>query len=165
MTHRDRDTTTPTRSLSFVYYMNPAVPAWNISEDGGALQLWRGVDEPERLLAVVAPKHDRLVVFDSELYHEVRPCHRHRFSLNAWVNSRRADRRPAAFSPIPPATMVSLVRRALGAIVSPGPAEPAGEGGNGRTREARGKAALLARIASARGTCSSSSLSVCATSV
>ena len=60
---------------------------------------------------MVAPVHDRLVVFDADLFHEVRPCQRSRFSLNAWVNSRRPGRSPAQPSPISVAAM--LVQAAL----------------------------------------------------
>jgi SM-20-related protein len=142
MTHRDRDSTTPTRSLSLVYYLNERAPEWNLSEHGGGLHLYaRG--EEERLLAIVAPRHDRLVVFDSDLYHEVRPTHRSRFSLNAWVNSRRTDRAPAPFSPIPTGSMLRLVRGVLGLREDGGSA--AGSAGEAPQLAAR-KAALLARI-------------------
>jgi hypothetical protein len=122
--------------------LNERAPEWNLSEHGGGLHLYaRG--EEERLLAIVAPRHDRLVVFDSDLYHEVRPTHRSRFSLNAWVNSRRTDRAPAPFSPIPTGSMLRLVRGVLGLREDGGSA--AGSAGEAPQLAAR-KAALLARI-------------------
>ena len=39
MTHRDRDSTTPTRSLSLVYYLNERAPEWNLSEHAAKFRL------------------------------------------------------------------------------------------------------------------------------
>ena len=162
VTHRDRDLSEPRRSLSFVYYINPPMPAWNLTESGGALHLYKAGTE-DQLFAVIAPVHDRLVIFDADLYHEVRPCFRSRFAVNAWVNSRR-DMPRASASPISTESITRIVRGALPLAL----AEAFGEDTAGAVAEAAAlseaddaadvqataqdtrRASLLARIASAR---------------
>ena len=162
VTHRDRDLSEPRRALSFVYYLNPLEPAWNMTESGGALHLYKAGTE-DQLFAVIAPVHDRLVIFDSNLYHEVRPCFRSRFAVNAWVNTWR-DLPRASASPISTESITRIVRGALPLALAEalgddaaGPvdgaafseADEAADVQASSTRDAR-KASLLARIATAR---------------
>lgn len=83
--HVDRDVRTPNRSLTMIYFPAPPTPAWDLDADGGALQLYdRGTDAAPW---AVPPSHDRLLVFESGLYHEVLPVRRERFSLSCWFDS------------------------------------------------------------------------------
>lgn len=76
------------RVLSVVAYFNPG---W-MPEDGGELALFREADTEPFLH--VTPAFGTLVVFLSEeVPHEVRPAHRHRYSIAGWyrVNNTVGD--------------------------------------------------------------------------
>lgn len=69
------------RLLSAVYYFNVD---WS-GDDGGELLLW----QEDRCLERVAPRENRLVLFRSDLAHEVlAPVKRPRYSVAAWFRSR-----------------------------------------------------------------------------
>lgn len=69
------------RLLSAVYYFNAD---WDV-DDGGELLLW----QDDRCLERVAPRENRLVLFRSDLAHEVlAPVKRPRYSVAAWFRSR-----------------------------------------------------------------------------
>ncbi len=72
--HKDRHQNSPSRLLSLVFYLND----WR-KEDAGELILY--TDESKQ---VIDPKGNRLVVFKSELEHEVVTAHKMRKSFTAW---------------------------------------------------------------------------------
>lgn len=68
------------RLLSAVFYLNEG---WS-NDEGGELLLWQG----ERCLERVAPLENRLVLFKSDLAHEVlAPLCRPRYSVAVWFRS------------------------------------------------------------------------------
>lgn len=74
--HVDRFRTNPHRIVSFVLYLNPD---WG-AEDGGELMIYReGEDDVQ-----VIPEAGKLVVFKSDLEHEVLTAHRSRYSITGW---------------------------------------------------------------------------------
>lgn len=77
--HKDRFSRNAHRVLSVVCYLNEADWA---HEDGGQLLIYLPTQEkPVELL----PLQGRLVIFRSELEHEVCLAHRTRYSLTAWL--------------------------------------------------------------------------------
>lgn len=74
--HRDSTAQNNKRVFSFVLYLNPD---WK-DEDGGHLI---GYNQ-EEILFQVAPELGQLIVFRSDLEHEVKPTLRGRFSLTGW---------------------------------------------------------------------------------
>lgn len=87
--HRDRFRRKAHRVVSLVLYLNEQ---WT-PEDGGELVIYpepdgvAGGDADERIV-VVEPHAGRLVVFLSELEHEVRVTNVPRYSLTAWLLDR-----------------------------------------------------------------------------
>ncbi|PNK60113.1 2OG-Fe(II) oxygenase [Psychrobacter sp. FDAARGOS_221] len=86
--HSDNPVGRDERVISAVFYLNDE---WTI-EDGGALSLIDMQNEQHQLL----PKANRLVIFDSNLQHQVEIAHRQRYSIATWL--RRDD---AVFIPEP----------------------------------------------------------------
>lgn len=79
--HVDQFKTTQDRRISCVYYLNNA---WQ-EEDGGQLKLYNKQDE---LILELLPTPNRLIVFKSDLPHEVCETHRARFSITGWLKVR-----------------------------------------------------------------------------
>lgn len=79
--HSDNPIGRDERAISAVYYLNDD---W-IPKDGGALVMIDTLGHEHRLL----PKANRLVVFDSNLRHQVEIAHRQRYSIATWM--RRDD--------------------------------------------------------------------------
>lgn len=68
------------RCLTCLVYLNPS---WK-EGDGGELELLPFLRAPE----IIAPVHDRLVVFRSDrVLHRVRPATRQRFCFTIWIDS------------------------------------------------------------------------------
>lgn len=88
--HYDNPAGRDDRVISAVFYLNDD---WT-AQDGGALALIDKRGETHQLL----PKANRLVLFDSNLYHQVEIAYRQRYSIATWL--RRDDL----------ATVVGLVR-------------------------------------------------------
>ncbi len=92
--HADASPSSPGRTITALLYLNP--PDWRCQEDGGALALYScgrvvcGSGGAEGLAGgepatLVAPLGGRLLVFRSELEHEVLPVHRERHSVTLWL--------------------------------------------------------------------------------
>lgn len=79
--HKDNPQGMNYRALSAVFYLNDD---WQDS-DGGHIML---VDRMEAV-QTLAPKANRLVLFESDLLHKVCQTHRRRFSIASWL--RRDD--------------------------------------------------------------------------
>lgn len=79
--HTDNPIGRDERVISAVYYLNDA---WSV-DDGGALVLIDHHGVSHQLL----PKANRLVIFDSNLRHQVEIAHRQRYSIATWM--RRDD--------------------------------------------------------------------------
>ncbi len=77
--HKDRHQISSTRRVSFVLYLNET---WKKS-DGGELMIYLDVDTVE-----VEPISGRLVVFMSELEHEVLETQVNRYSITGWAHQR-----------------------------------------------------------------------------
>lgn len=73
--HKDRHKWNPSRIISCVIYLSP----WP-DQGGGELVLYPDNTAP----VVIEPRAGRMVLFLSELEHEVRPTHAERWSLTAW---------------------------------------------------------------------------------
>mmetsp|Transcript_51124 Transcript_51124/g.91016 ORF Transcript_51124/g.91016 Transcript_51124/m.91016 type:complete len:586 (+) Transcript_51124:51-1808(+) len=78
------------RELTAIIYANP--PDWDLEKDGGGLRLYLGSQGlptcPKLQTAnteIVSPVGGRLVIFFSELWHEVMPCERVRRALTLWI--------------------------------------------------------------------------------
>lgn len=71
------------RRITAIYYMNKG---WK-SEDGGVLRIHEGKGEVGGKYRDVAPLGDRLVLFLSDLLHEVLPSHAPRIALSGWLYS------------------------------------------------------------------------------
>ncbi|CAJ1356090.1 unnamed protein product [Effrenium voratum] len=76
------------RELTAIIYANP--PDWTTCRDGGALRIYPGSQGLEACPeasnpVVVEPIGGRLVVFFSDLWHEVLPAHRPRSALTLWI--------------------------------------------------------------------------------
>ena len=87
--HRDRAPDNG-REVTAILYLNPADPPWRPDADGGCLEVdetsrVRGAPRPDaRRRVVVPPVGGTLVLFPSDLEHEVRPAFRRRAALTAW---------------------------------------------------------------------------------
>lgn len=79
--HIDQFNKKKTRILSFVYYLNEQ---WQLS-DGGTLQLYDHKNNP---LQLIVPEANHLIIFKSDLPHEVHITHRERFSITGWMKTR-----------------------------------------------------------------------------
>jgi SM-20-related protein len=76
MRHKDQFTNNPHRVMSFVYYFNLD---WK-EDDGGILRIYHDEKNTD-----VLPIAGRLVLFRSELEHEVLPAKRDRYSVTGWM--------------------------------------------------------------------------------
>jgi len=85
--HSDVSPQTPDRRLTCIYYMNPD---WK-KQDGGELRLYlpegRGGVQGCTNACDVAPLMDRLLLFRSEIEHEVLPSQAPRQALSGWIYS------------------------------------------------------------------------------
>lgn len=77
--HRDCTATDNRRHFSFVIYLNPE---WS-DRDGGELVAYRG----EEVLFKVSPQIGKMILFRSDLEHEVLPPSRQRFTLTGWMRT------------------------------------------------------------------------------
>lgn len=77
--HSDRHKSSSPRVVSMVFYLNED---WK-SEDGGQLRIY----DHETVLEEVLPIAGTLVLFLSEIEHEVLPTHRSRMSLTGWMRN------------------------------------------------------------------------------
>jgi SM-20-related protein len=82
--HRDRFREKPHRVLSMVYYLNEN---WQPG-DGGELDIF---DQRIKKLQTIAPRMNRLVVFKSEMVHEVLPSIQSRYSLTTWLLDKEKE--------------------------------------------------------------------------
>lgn len=76
--HVDQFTTTKSRKISCVYYLNPE---WQL-DFGGELKIY---DCEHQLIQSILPQGNRFVCFNSELPHEVCITHQPRYSLTGWM--------------------------------------------------------------------------------
>ena len=79
--HRDNPKNSQVRAISTVFYLNPD---WQ-ADRGGQLRL---VDR-QGLTHEILPQDNQLVIFDSDLLHEVCPATQVRYSIAGWL--RRDD--------------------------------------------------------------------------
>ena len=95
--HRDSgDGVTPPRELSYVYYFHREPKAFA----GGELRIYDSCIEsddyiPSDSFSLIEPRNNSLVVFQSRIYHEVRPVHcatrafeDSRFTINGWIRRK-----------------------------------------------------------------------------
>ncbi len=82
--HRDRFREKPHRVLSMVYYLNEG---WQ-NGDGGELEVF---DKRLKKLITIEPKMNRLVVFKSEMIHEVLPSTKARYSITTWLLDKEKE--------------------------------------------------------------------------
>lgn len=80
--HSDNPVGRDERVVSAVFYLNDE---WEDS-DGGQLSIIDSHNQPHQLL----PKANRLVIFDSNLQHQVEIAHRQRYSIATWLRSDEA---------------------------------------------------------------------------
>ena len=80
--HSDNPVGRDERVVSAVFYLNDE---WG-DEDGGQLSIIDSHNQPHQLL----PKANRLVIFDSNLQHQVEIAHRQRYSIATWLRSDEA---------------------------------------------------------------------------
>ncbi len=76
--HRDRHRLMPARVLSCVLYLSTIK-----DDDGGELILYH----PDGKTSTVQPQAGRLILFDSSIEHEVRPCRAERWSITGWLRT------------------------------------------------------------------------------
>ncbi|KAG2482984.1 hypothetical protein HYH03_018110 [Edaphochlamys debaryana] len=110
--HADASVSCPTRTMTAIVYLN--TPEWDPERDGGCLALYNlpytgrlanaGLERCEPA-AVVAPVGGRLVLFQSHLFHEVLPSHRHRYAITAWFHLRPPHSGPPPPAPRPAAPL------------------------------------------------------------
>lgn len=74
--HKDQFANNPHRIISFVYYFNLN---WE-EKDGGILRVYH-----DEKYTDILPIAGRLVLFRSELEHEVLPAERNRYSITGWM--------------------------------------------------------------------------------
>lgn len=74
--HVDNPTGQNNRVFSCVFYLNTD---WT-TDDGGALIIYNDDNEHS-----VLPSANRMVIFDSNIAHEVKPAQRTRYSIAAWL--------------------------------------------------------------------------------
>lgn len=77
--HSDRHRKSSPRIVSMVFYLNQD---WTI-HDGGQLRIYDG----DKILAEVLPEEGTLVIFLSEIEHEVLPTQKSRLSLTGWMRN------------------------------------------------------------------------------
>lgn len=75
--HRDATTQNNKRVFSFVVYLNES---WN-AEDGGQLT---GYSDAEKIFSI-EPRMGQMILFNSELEHEVLKTYKTRYSLTGWI--------------------------------------------------------------------------------
>lgn len=80
--HSDNPVGRDERVVSAVFYLNDE---WE-DADGGQLSIIDSHNQPHQLL----PKANRLVIFDSNLQHQVEIAHRQRYSIATWLRSDEA---------------------------------------------------------------------------
>lgn len=80
--HVDQFKQSSERRISCVYYLNNL---WT-DKDGGELKLYDTQDQP---LATILPAPNRLIVFKSDLPHEVCVTTKKRYSITAWLKVRK----------------------------------------------------------------------------
>lgn len=78
--HRDQFSNEDSRKISVVYYLNPH---W-LPEFGGELIIRQG-----SVKQTISPLGNRMVIFKSELLHEVLPAVRDRYSVAAWLKTKK----------------------------------------------------------------------------
>lgn len=78
--HRDNPQHKNGRLISSVYYLHDA---WQ-QGDGGELRL----QDKQDVWHLIEPKPNRLVIFQSDLLHEVLLSHKNRLSITAWLRQR-----------------------------------------------------------------------------
>lgn len=80
--HSDNPVGRDERVVSAVFYLNDE---WE-DADGGQLSIIDSHNQPHQLL----PKANHLVIFDSNLQHQVEIAHRQRYSIATWLRSDEA---------------------------------------------------------------------------
>lgn len=85
--HIDQFATQQDRRISCVYYLNDN---WE-EKDGGELRIYDTEHQP---LTTILPEGNRFVCFNSNLPHEVCVAHKNRYSIAAWLKSRRMNLYP-----------------------------------------------------------------------
>lgn len=75
--HKDNPVGRDERVISAVYYLNDD---WGVN-DGGQISVYNKHNELQQLL----PKANRLIVFDSNLLHQVEITHKVRYSIATWL--------------------------------------------------------------------------------
>lgn len=80
--HKDQFLQQAHRIISVVLYLNEN---WQI-KDGGQLLIYQDEEATE-----VQPIFNRLVFFKSEMWHEVLPCTKERFSVTGWMKDQEND--------------------------------------------------------------------------
>jgi len=80
--HQDQFKQQVHRIISVVLYLNED---WQ-EKDGGQLMIYKEEAETE-----VKPIFNRLVFFKSEMWHEVLPCTKERFSVTGWMKDQEND--------------------------------------------------------------------------
>ncbi len=76
--HRDRHRMMPARVLSCVLYLSTLN-----GDDGGELILYH----PDGETFTIHPEAGRMILFDSSIEHEVRPCKAERWSITGWLRT------------------------------------------------------------------------------
>jgi SM-20-related protein len=80
--HRDRFKEQAHRLISIVFYLN-----YNWQEkDGGSLKIYKENNTKKGL--EIEPIFNRLILFKSELLHEVMPCFKRRYSITIWLKDQ-----------------------------------------------------------------------------
>jgi hypothetical protein len=79
------------RSVTCILYLNPGLPEWSQSEDGGCLRIHnnnRAEGDTTETFTDIVPRGGRLLIFDSKtVEHEVRPTSRLRSAATIWFTS------------------------------------------------------------------------------
>lgn len=73
----------PTRRITLLYYVNEG----RGGEDGGELRIYTDEDKEEGQYVDIEPKMDRLLVFLSDMEHEVLPSYMHRYAITLWIHA------------------------------------------------------------------------------
>lgn len=80
--HQDQFKKQAHRIISVVLYLNED---WQ-EKDGGQLMIYKEGNDTE-----IKPIFNRLVFFKSEMWHEVLPCTKERYSLTGWMKDQEND--------------------------------------------------------------------------
>jgi hypothetical protein len=83
------------RKYTVIMYANKD---WSAERDGGALRLHLTYADGTREHVDVAPHAGRVVVFNAQLFHEVRPAYRSRFAITQWMWLEDGDASKAKIS-------------------------------------------------------------------